>query len=256
MNPDEIYTPSKSLRKRVLRRLVPYRQQRLLNFKIDRPIVSFSFDDCPKSAVKNGLHKLDKEGWKSTVYIASKLLGITNHLGLHMDELDVTDAHNSGHEIGGHSYSHMDLTEMPLDCAIEDVLKNRDIIRSLKIPRCRTFAYPYGQTSAEVKKHLSKEYDGLRGIISGPMIGRVDLNQIQSTPLFTGKCFEEVLHQINGLSGQNAWLTLFTHDVRESPSEWGCTPAEIDTVIAAVKASGAEVLTVSDAITKLKANSL
>jgi len=254
MTPDEIYIPSKSLRKRVLRRLVPFREQQLLSFKIDRPIVSFSFDDCPKSAVENGLRKLETEGWKSTVYIASKLLGITNHLGLHMDADDVESVYNAGHEIGGHSFSHFDLSEMPLDCAIKDVIKNRTVMSSLKIPRCTTFAYPYGQTTVEIKKHLSKEYEGLRGISPGPMIGKVDLNQVRSTPLFTGKPCEEAVRQIHALKGQNAWLTLFTHDVRERPSEWGCKPAEMESVIAAVKASGAEVLTLSDAIMKLRAN--
>lgn len=254
MNAASIYTPSKSLNKRIARRIVPFQQKQMVEFKIDRPIISFTFDDCPKSAAINGLSKLDAIGWKSTVYIASKLLGTTNHLGLQMDEADVIATYNAGHEIGGHSFSHMDLSEMPLESVLKDVTKNRSVIGRLKLPPCRTFAYPYGQTTAALKRRLSKDYDGLRGITPGVMTGKVDLNQIRSTPLFSGKAFEELIRQIEGLKNKNSWLTLFTHDIENSPTEWGCTPAEMDSVIKAVQASGAEVLTVTDAITKLRAN--
>ena len=87
------------------------------------------------------------------------------------------------------------------------------------------------------------------------MRGTVDLNQINSSPLFTGQPVEKLLEQINSLP-LNSWTTIFTHDIRENPSKWGCTPSEIDAVIAAVKDSGAEVLTVSGAIEKIEANAL
>ena len=249
-----IYEPSKALHKRVARRIAPFQQKQMVEFNINRPIVSFTFDDCPKSAVENGLSKLDRLGWKSTIYIAPKLFGTTNHLGLHMDETDVIAAHESGHEIGGHSFSHMDLSEMPLASVLEDIAKNHRAINSLNLPRCRTFAYPYGQTTAALKRRLSKEYEGLRGISPGPMLGKFDLNQIRSTPLFSGSSFDNLMRQIADIKDQNSWLSLFTHDIQDSPSKWGCTPDEMDCVIKAVEASGAEVLTVSDAIAKLRAN--
>jgi len=77
-----VYEPSKSFRKRITRRLTPFQARRMAQYKLDRPIVSFTFDDCPLSAIDNGVSKLDELGWKSTIYIASALLGTTNHHGL------------------------------------------------------------------------------------------------------------------------------------------------------------------------------
>ena len=250
----KVYEPSKSIGKRLARRLVPYQGRRIARFNLERPIVSFTFDDCPKSAIDNGVSKLDALGWKSTIYISSGLLGTTNHHGLQMSEADVIAAHENGHEIGGHSFSHIDISEMRFEQAMNDISANREAFRKMGLPRCRTFAYPFGQTSSDVKTRLAADYDGLRGITSGVMIDKVDLNQIRSTPLFTGKPFSVLMRQIEGLASSNAWLTLFTHDIQDQPTEWGCTPAEMDAVIAAVKASGADVLTAADAIAKIKAS--
>jgi peptidoglycan/xylan/chitin deacetylase (PgdA/CDA1 family) len=249
-----VYEPSKSLPKRIARRLTPLRGRHMLRFNLERPIVSFSFDDCPKSVVGNGLAKLNVQGWKSTIYIASGLLGTTNHHGEQMSREDVIAAHKSGHEIGGHSYSHIDLSEIPFSEAMRDIETNRAAFEDMGLPPSRTFAYPFGQTLSHLKTQLANDYDGLRGITSGAMIGKVDLNQIHSTPLFSGTEFETLVKQIETLP-HNAWLTLFTHDIQDSPTEWGCTPAEMDAVISAVKARDAEVLTIADAIQKLKAKS-
>ncbi len=249
------YQPSKSLGKRIGRRLAPLRARRRLKFNLERPIVSFTFDDCPQSALHNGITKLDALGWKSTVYIASGLLGTTNHHGLQMTEAEVLAAHKNGHEIGGHSFSHIDLTQVSETDAIADIERNRRAIAAMGLPPCKTFAYPYGQTMAGIKTRLGEQYTGLRGIETGVMRGQVDLNQIRSTPLFCGERFDALLGQIRGLGESPAWLTLFTHDITDSPTDWGCTPAQMDAVIKAVQLVGAEVLPVAAAIDKIKASS-
>lgn len=247
----QVYEPSKSLRKRLARRLAPYQSRRMARFKLDRPIVSFTFDDCPKSVIQSGTRKLEAQGWKSTIYIATGLLGQTNHHGLQMDAQDVMAAHDAGHEIGEHSHAHIDISELSFDKAMADISTNRQVLADMGLPPCRTFAYPFGQTTRLYKKRLAADYMGLRGITSGPMIDKVDLNQIHSTPLFQGKRFDSALRQIKELKGRNSWLTLFTHDIVDTPTKWGCTPAQMDAVIAAVKASGAEVLTVENAIKRI-----
>jgi peptidoglycan/xylan/chitin deacetylase (PgdA/CDA1 family) len=229
--------------------------RRILRYKLTRPLVSFTFDDCPKSAVDNGLNKLEAEGWRGTVYISSGLLGTTNHHGLQMSGEDVKAAHDRGHEIGGHGYSHIDATDTDFDLFIEDENRNRAALAGLGLPPCRTFAYPFGQTHRALKTRLAKDYDGLRGITSGPMINQADLNQIRSTPLFTGQDFTKALAQINALKHAPAWITLFTHDITNAPTAWGCTPAQMDAAIAAVKDAGADVLPIASAIDLLKANS-
>lgn len=255
MSESAIYSPSRALGKRIKRRLTPLQNRRVAKFKLERPIVSFTFDDCPVSALKHGVKPLDDLGYKSTIYIAAGLLGITNHLGLHMDAKQVIAAHEDGHEIGGHSYSHNDLSELSLNAAQADLARDRKVIADLGLPASPTFAYPYGQTTPQLKYELETQYIGMRGIRPGIMHEQADLNQIRSTPLFDGAPFETAIAQIKSLSSRPGWLTLFTHDIQQTPTPWGCTPAQMNVAITTAISAGALILPVAAAIDKIQEKS-
>lgn len=246
------YAPSDTLQAKVMRRVTPHLNQRNIKFKLDRPLVSFTFDDCPLSAVTHGLKPMEREGWHGSIYIAAALFGITNHHGLHMSAEDVRAVYATGHEIGGHSYSHIDGKLTPLPTFLDDVARNQNVLSGLGIGPCDTFAYPYGEVTPAMKSALEEQFTGLRGILPKPMVGKADLNQISSTPVFAGPDFNRAMAQIKALKNQPAWITLFMHDVVDTPSKWGCTPAQMQAVIDAVKSVDAMVLPVNDAITFLK----
>ncbi len=248
-----IYQPNRSLPAKIKRRLVPFQARRMLPIKLKRPIVSFSFDDCPKSVIDNALKPIEVEGWQATVYIAMGLCGITNHLGLHMRADDVKAVHESGHEIGDHSFSHYDGSALPLNAFLADIDKNREALDGLGLQPSETFAYPYGGTTPALKKALESRFKGARGINSRNHKTDVDLNQIGSNRLYRGADFDRLIPQIAALAEAPGWITIFTHDVRSAPSGFGCTPAQMKTVIKAVKDCGADVMTVAGAIKYLEA---
>jgi len=248
-----IYQPDTSITAKVKRRLVPFQARRLIPVKLDRPIVSFSFDDCPRSVIENALYPLEKEGWLATVYIAAGLCGTTNHLGLHMSPEDVKAVYESGHEIGNHTYSHCDGSALPLADVLADINKNQAAFDALGIPPSDTFAYPYGEATPALKKALEKTFKGARGITSNSHETSVDLNQIGSNRLYAGASFDVLQSQISTLKDNPGWITIFTHDVRDNPSDFGCTPAQFIETIKTVKESGAEVMTVAKAIIHLEA---
>jgi peptidoglycan/xylan/chitin deacetylase (PgdA/CDA1 family) len=248
-----VYQPKASLTAKVKRRLVPFQARRILPVNLDRPIVSFTFDDCPKSVMENALGPLEKEGWLSTIYIALGLCETTNHLGLHMSLTDVKAAYASGHEIGDHTFSHCDGSATPLNEVIADIEKNQTAIASMGLPPSETFAYPYGEATPALKKALETRFKGARGIKSNSHESSVDLNQFGSNRLYAGKDFEGLQSQINALKNAPGWMTIFTHDVRENPSAFGCTPAQFRETLKAVKDSGAQVMTVAKAIDYLEA---
>lgn len=246
------YAPADSLPTKIMRRVTPLLKQRKITFNLDRPLVSFTFDDCPLSAVTHGIVPMEREGWRGTIYIAAGLFGITNHHGLHMGADDVRAVYDNGHEIGGHSFSHIDGNLTPLPDFMDDVARNQNALTALGIEDCQTFAYPFGEVKSSMKSALQNTFTGLRGITPKPMVGKADLNQIYSTPVFSGKDFERAITQIHTLAQEPAWITLFMHDIDDTPSEWGCTPAQMQAVIDAVKSVDAMVLPVKDAITFLK----
>lgn len=248
----EAYSPSKTLGARISRRITPFCARRVINYSLTRPVISFTFDDCPKSVIPHGLNTIEAEGWRGSLYISSGLLGKTNHHGEQMQWNDVKEAHEKGHEIGCHTYSHIDGTQVAKNDFMRDIQRNHLKFDRADLPPAKSFAYPYGQTSPELKNTLSQNFTGLRGIQPGAMYGSADLNEIKSTPLFSGRFIAKALKQIENLDLNPAWTTFFTHDISETPSNWGCTPGEFQSIVAAAKAVDALVLPVNEAIEYLR----
>jgi len=247
-----IYSPSTSLPAKINRRLIPFRAKRNLNLKLDSPLISLTFDDCPKSVVDNALPLIEQEGWQATLYMSMGLCGTTNHLGLHMSESDVTSAHASGHEIADHTFSHIDVTTVSKGEFEKNVDKNQEKLNELGLPPSETFAYPYGQVSIDAKKIVEQKFKGARGITSHVHRASVDLNQFNSNRLYSGQTYKKLLDDIRSLRDNPGWLTIFTHDVRETPSDFGCTPDQLKTVISAIKDIGADIMTAANAIKHLE----
>ncbi len=243
-----IYQPSRNIGSKILRRFTPFMSRRTLKFDLDRPIVSFTFDDCPKSAIENGVKPLEAEGWLSTIYIAAGLFKTENHHGEMVSGQDVRALHVSGHEIGGHTFSHMDIQKHSVEDILKDIRKNDIELVSYGVPKPRTFAYPFGEVGPSLKQVLQTQYTGMRGIQPGAHFNSVDLNQIKSSPLFGDKDVEQVVRLIGSMKDKPGWLTIFTHDIRDNPSTWGCRPEHLTEIINAVKDAGADVMTVENAI--------
>jgi len=190
--------------------------------EMQQSIISFSFDDCPKSAFTNGLPILEAEGWHATIYIALGLCEMTNHLGLHVSEADVVEVYNRGHEIADHTYSHLSSEAVELNTYMADIERNQLALKRLGISQSRHFAYPYG--------HVSQ-----------------DANLMWATRLYSDNSIGLALEKIKQAKLTPQWLHLFTHDVRDTPSKFGCTPDDLQIIVNAVKESGLPVMTVDKA---------
>ena len=247
-----IYQPDMSLKAKIRRRIVPHQERRPLKPRLERPIVSFSFDDCPKSVIEHAIKPFEQENWRSSVYVAMGLCGITNHLGLHMNGDDIKSLHENGHEIADHTFSHIDAFRHSTAEMLEDIQKNQASLNALGLPKSKSFAYPYGQVTPELKSTLSTMFIGSRGIRSREYDEDIDLNQIRSNRLYAGADFEKIMSQISRIKDKPGWLPIFTHDIRDNPSIFGCTPEQMKQVIKAVKQSGAQVLTMADAVEQME----
>ena len=243
------YGVSNKLDRRIGRKLIPFFGRRMMHFKIDRPIVSISFDDFPKSVMKAALPMLDEFDWKATFYVAAGLENITNHLGLHYSRHDLVKLRNEGHEIGCHTYHHLNIAELSARRVSEQILSNAKGMKALgHNEKMGTFAYPFGETSISRKKQLASSFASQRGIMPGIHYNKVDLNQVKSVTIYSGDTLQTTFKYIESLEKTSGWLTLFTHDVRENPSEWGCTPEDFQKVLNLIHKTGAVVLPIQRAI--------
>ena len=243
----EIYAPSRSLKSRLERQLAKRRHRHVVTPKLDRPIVSFSFDDCPKSVVETALPLLEREGWRATIYMSMGRCDTVNHFGHHMNQDDVKAAAKSGHEIGDHTFSHLDGQAVTLDIYRADIARNQAALADLGLPRSQTFAYPYGTNSPAVKQLVGSQFKLCRGVVPSSATN-FDINFSPATPLYRGQKMKTAYRRLKALKDAPQWEVLFTHDVRDNASHFGCTPSDLAATIKTVKESGAHVLPVAEAL--------
>ncbi|MGY6662783.1 MAG: polysaccharide deacetylase family protein [Glycocaulis sp.] len=249
----DIYQPAGGLFGKVRRVAARAGVRRPIDVAITEPIVSFTFDDFPRSAALNGAPMLEKRGWRGTYYTAMGFLGTTTHLGEMMQRADIEALHARGHEIACHTYAHLDASHCEAEVFADDCERNCAELMDLGILRPRTsFAFPYGEASPAIKRALQPRYGALRGVRHGINRKGDDLNLLKAVALDGGKAgLDKALRAIHEVKREPGWLIFYGHDVRENPSEWGCTPDFLATICAEVDAQDLPVLTVGETLSML-----
>ena len=220
-------------------------------FRLARPVISFTFDDYPRSALDLGGCILESEGISATYYTAFGLARTGSPSGLigSIDELAACVA--AGHEIACHSYDHIDCRKAAAEEFARNHDRNRKIARDLGLPSLRHFAYPFGRYGMAGKRIAMESYASARTILWGVNRANIDLGLLKSVPIYSGRRSLRLASYLNGLSSRKGWLILYTHDVSPRPSPYGCTPEELYSVIHRARAMGALVLPVGAAVEKL-----
>ena len=88
--------------------------------------------------------------------------------------------------------------------------------------------------------------------IHEPDGNRLDLNLAASGRLYSDY-FEETCDLIREAAKEKRWLILFGHDVRDAPSEFGCTPDELAKWLELIASLSLDVLPVRDALDRVQA---
>ncbi|MCC5997180.1 MAG: polysaccharide deacetylase family protein [Oceanicaulis sp.] len=203
-----------------------------LTIALDRPLISFTFDDFPKSAAGNGASILEEFGWRATYFAAAGFTGRTTHLGEMHDIGDLKDLKARGHEIACHTYAHDDLSQMSAAEALAGCAKNREYLSSQGVEtKFETFAFPYGEAAPATKRALLGAYRALRGVRPGINRGRADRGLLKAVPLDGGEYgLGRALQAVADVKAEPGWLIFYGHDVRTGPSSWGCSPQFLETV--------------------------
>ena len=82
MNYADAYSSDRSLKGKVRRRAVRLLHRRPLTTAPPRPMLSFTFDDAPLSAVQAGAQVLEARGVRGTYYVAAGLAGQEAPMGI------------------------------------------------------------------------------------------------------------------------------------------------------------------------------
>ncbi len=213
-------------------------------------MVSFTFDDVPKSAATAGARILDEYHARATFYVAGGLVDKWSGNWTGLSASDILDLHRGGHEIACHTFSHPRAIDIDGPAMVAEIENNRRYLQALDASiRLENFAYPYGLASLPHKRRLGKVFRSSRGILPGVNSGKVDLQLLRSTPLIDCQIDAEGIDRtFDEAVTSNGWLIFYSHDVKMAPSPYGCSPSLLRHALDAALRRNIPVVTVADAL--------
>jgi peptidoglycan/xylan/chitin deacetylase (PgdA/CDA1 family) len=218
------------------------------------PIVSFTFDDFPQSALHVGGAILKSYGACGTFYAAMGLMGQVNALGQQFCAEDLQTLLHDGHELGSHTFGHLSCRSTSLPTFAADVLKGKRAVEEIVGAEApHQFSYPYGHVTLRIKPRVGTDMATCRGIVPGLNGSKVDLNLLRANSLYSRSLDLEGIHWLLEFNERRrGWLIFYTHDVSDSPSPFGCTPKEFESVVRLAVQGPAKVLPIGRALLRVR----
>lgn len=245
------------LQTRIRRDASHYLGRRDFDLRSTQPIISFTFDDFPRTALHQGGCILKRYGHHGTYYVALGLMDTEIPAGRAFSREDLLQVVADGHELGCHTYAHCHAWDCAPYVFEENIIENQRKLRML-LPGAefKSLSYPIAWPRPATKRRVAKHFQCARS--SGPSfnLGRTDANNLRATFIEKHRDNPAVMFRLieeNQRAG--GWLIFATHDVTQNPSFFGCEPSLFEELVRLATNSGARILPLASAWKLVQANS-
>lgn len=234
----------------ISRRLVQAIVTARVPLALDRPVVSFTFDDIPVSAASIGAPILEARGVRGSFYVAGELAGLDWDL-YPLAGLDLVESlARAGHEIGCHTAHHLSAGKVGSAAYLRDVARNAELLVPVA-GKLTTFAYPYGAVALRHKWPLQAKFDACRGIHGRMSVGAYDRGRLDAAALEDATIDERGIDVLlDAAVRQKGWLTFYSHDVDPRPTRFGVSPERLAYAVDGAIARGCIVDTVAGVVAR------
>jgi peptidoglycan/xylan/chitin deacetylase (PgdA/CDA1 family) len=237
------------LQNRYRRNVSNFCNRRMVPLRPAQPIVSFTFDDFPRSALHNGGTILKRYGLLGTYYVSLGLMDRDIPAGRAFSKEDLIQTIADGHELGCHTFAHCHSWDTASADFEKSIVENERALATIAPgAQFKSLSYPIAWPRPQTKRRAARHFPCCRG--GGPSfnLGLTDANNLQASFIEKHRDHPDTMMRLieeNGRAG--GWLIFATHDVTSNPTSFGCTPELFEAVVRAVQKSGARVLPVGAA---------
>lgn len=215
------------------------------------PLISFTFDDFPLSALDVGGSILKDHGLAGTYYVSLGLLDRAESVGRICSARDVGRVIAHGHELGSHTFGHCDPWETEPELFEASLFENQQALDGI-LPGAtfETMSYPISTTPRPVtKKQTGRRFACCRAGGQRINVGTLDLNYVYAFFLERSRDQTDVIWRLIDLNrAQSGWLIFATHDVADHPTRFGTTPRLFEEVVSRAVTSETKILPVAQAL--------
>src|ERR1051325_6905313 len=125
----------------------------------DPPLISFTFDDFPRSALLIGGEILNRQGFAATYYAAFGLTGCETRSGKIFEVADLQQLVRQGHELGCHTFGHRHSWDTDTNAYEASVIDNRNRLKEvLPDAEFKSFSYPYCAPRPALKRRVARHF--------------------------------------------------------------------------------------------------
>ena len=219
---------------------------------LDNGMVTITLDDDLVGQYTLGRPLLNAHGVPATIYLTTA--PITDGWSGYMNVAQAQALAADGHEIGSHTVTHPDLTQLT-NAQIDDELRlsKQWLETTLGVP-VDQFATPYGAGNAEVTAIAKTYYDSQRSVIPGLNYRGDDPYALKARTVFSTTTPSELAALMEEARTTQGWSILLFHNFSAgAPGDaYSYAAADFDAVLDAVDASGLDVVTVGEGIERLR----
>lgn len=215
-----------------------------------RPIVSFTFDDVPDTALTQGAAILEKFDARGTFYIAGGLAGRAEPDRRLISAEGCRELFARGHEIGCHTFSHSKIRTLTSRALSDDLDRNLAFLSEAGISRPPTnFAFPYNAAWPAARRVMGRRFSSCRG--GGEAVNRkaVDPLMLKAVEIRQPDEYARGLTRwIDDVAGQPGWLIFVTHDITARPTPYGCLPETLERLVSHARDRQCDILPICEAL--------
>jgi len=218
----------------------------------DRPLVTFTFDDVPDTALANGASILERYDARGTFYISGSIGSQTEPGRRLISREGCRELSLRGHEIGCHTFAHRKLRNLGADLEA-DLTRNEAYLREAGIEQpIRNFSYPFNAAWPPARRMLCSRYATCRGAGEAINRGSADHLMLKGVEIRQPEAYARTLTRwIDDVVADPGWLIFFTHDIAEAPTPFGCTPQTFDHLVSYAAARNCRIVTIGEAVSLL-----
>ena len=217
------------------------------------PLISFTFDDFPASALHVAGRMLAEKKVSGTYYTSFGLMNTVAPTGPVFNPRDIPLLLEQGHELGCHTYHHLHSYNTSSAEFEASILSNRAALAEHAPGRqFTTLSYPISGARPSTKRRCESYFAACRAGGQVPNTGQADLNALRSFFLEQSQDdFYLIEKALEYTVEQAGWLIFSTHDVCANPTPYGVTSDFFQTVVEASVRSGAKLVPVSEGLKEI-----
>lgn len=216
------------------------------------PIVSFTFDDVPDTALSNGARILERHGARGTFYIAGGLVGTVETNRRLISAEGCAELQSRGHELASHTFSHANVRTLSRPRLAADLDRNAGFLAGAGEPHAENVALPYNVISPFTIGELRRRFRSCRGGGEGINRGALDPMLVRAVEIRQPEEHAAALTRwIDDVVANPGWLVFFVHDIADAPTPYGTTPRTFDHLVRYAAERGCALLPVRAALDRL-----